>query len=374
MDTSNEGQNSSLLENESTPKDKNKRSKRWRKKSKKESSPLQKDFAESGKENSDLTEEQVDDKVKGKEKKSLKGRIKKMSLRKLSKQEKKNVSEITEESEKQETSIYEKDAKPEDVKMMIDEEKGKPGTSGVENESKDIIDKSEGIEKEEGARGAENKEKNEKEDRISEEEEDIAETSTEIRRKEDEERRKSRDNFDAVIVELGTKGPKDQNDSATPAEGDNAEIINDALEEKETATTTKEAENEHEPDVIVKIENEDGDNFIDEFELLSKEDDDEMITDDGPNTEENEKPLLEAATETKQREDEKEANTTDNENEAEENTKPETETEGAKEFAPIKGENLDLSQKIRRKAVGKVVGRYRQVHLTKTYCQCCSVM
>ena len=372
MDTSNEGQNSSLLENESTPKDKNKRSKRWRKKSKKESSPLQKDFAESGKENSDLMEEQIDDKAKGKEKKSLKGRIKKMSLRKLSKQEKKNISEMAEEKEKQETSINEKDAKPEDVKMVIDEEKGEPGTSGVENESKDIINKSEGIEKER-ARGDEKK-KNEEEDRMSEEEENIAETSTEIRKREDEERRKSRDNFDAVIVELGRKGPKDQIDSATPAEGDNAEVINDALEEKETATTTKEAENENEPDLIVKIENEDGDNFIDEFELLSKEDDDEMITDDGPNIEENEKPLLEAATETKQGEGETEANTTDNENEAEENAKPENETEGAKEFAPIKGENLDLSQKIRRKAVGKVVGRYRQVHLTKTYCQCCSVM
>lgn len=377
--TSNEGQNSSLLENENTPKDnKNKRSKRWRKKSsKKESSQPQKDFAESGKENSDLTDDQADDKAKGKEKKSLKGRIKKMSLRKLSKQDKKNYAEIAEENEKQEKNIDEKDTKQEDEKVAVEDEESKPGASGVENESKDINYKSEGTEKEEGVRGTECEEKNEQEKKEEEdcisEEDDIAETSTEIRKKEDEERRKSRDNFDAVVLELETKGPKDQNNSATPAEGDNAENVEDAVKEKETPTATKKAAKESELDEIVKIENVDGGDFIDEFELLNKEDDDEMIIDGRRDIEENEKPLLGAEIQTKQ-EDEKQADPTDNEDEAEENAKPDNETEGAKEFGPIKGENLDLSQKIARKAVGKVVGRYRQVHLTKTYCQCCSVM
>ena len=347
------------LETEKVLKDEKKKgSKRWRKKSSKgELSSAQKEFLDRGKQKSDLGDEES--KGKAKEKKSFKGRIRKISLRKLSKTEKKNVMDQGQTSFDAEDEVN-KDAEnqPNEKQKCATEIAGEVGKEKnydlqkgdiedkIEDEVKAIV--SDEVQDDENC--GNNKETDQLTsllpvDRDDREEESHFETSTEVSKKEDMERRKSKENFDAVIVELANKDPGlgNNNDNTTTEISANEKLVENGATEKEAIAPEECNTETNDLAVETYIEN------------AGRNEEDKLLSD------------IE-----EEQAERKEKSLNDSEMEAED--KNEDEANDPKTFRPLRDENLDISQKIAKKAMGKVVGRYRQVQLTKTYCACCSVM
>eukprot|EP00795_Rhopilema_esculentum_P015555 gene15555-6820_t len=336
------------LETEKVLKDEKKKgSKRWRKKSSKgELSSAQKEFLDRGKQKSDLGDEEC--KGKAKEKKSFKGRIRKISLRKLSKTEKKNVMDQGQTSFDAEGEVNQDTGNQQNEKQEYATE-----IAGEVDKKKNYDLQKGDIEASAEVQEDENCGSNEETDQITSllpvdddrEEESHFETSTEVSNREDMERRKSKDDFAAVIVELANKdhGLGNNNDNATTEISTNEKLVENGATEKEAIAPEECNTETNDLAVETYIEN------------AGRNEEDKLLSD-----------IEEERTERKE--------TSFNDNEMEAEDKNEDEANDPKTFRPLKDENLDISQKIAKKAMGKVVGRYRQVQLTKTYCACCSVM
>ena len=363
---------------------KSKKSKKWKKKfSRGEPSTSQKEFAENGKENFDSSQP---GKAIEKEKKSLKERIRKISIRKTSKTEKKSIGQSgkaeeddgkTEQKQYEETKIDEMN----DEKIVSDKNEAE---SKVEVEVEEVTgQKNQHVEDEEiddsnKITELESVKENEAVDRTNyettgdlQENEKCFETSGEIRKFEEAERRKSRENFDAVIAELTFKDV-----NAKEETGADEQVLENNHESTEGKVPELDADEEDfdenmkkngDENVPLQFERKgeaevevDGDNNTGEISSYPKSK--EEGTQNNETTDDCKKQLIDSNDEEKDKDD------------VETELRNEEKNDADKLFGPAKEENLDLSQKIAKKAVGKVVGRYRQVHLTKTYCQCCSLM
>eukprot|EP00794_Sanderia_malayensis_P014123 gene14123-15600_t len=154
------------------------------------------------------------------------------------------------------------------------------------------------------------------------------ETSEEQRQIEEDERRKSKELFDAVVCELDVN---------------NKVCSGDAEERVEEKACDSDAE-EFQANTPVKMS--------------------ELLKDEEGNDED------------QQQQQVNNVDTNDvSEKNTDENEAVEHEKEATKLLSPTKEDNNELSQRIARKAVGKLSNKYRQVQITRTYCtQCCTVM
>ena len=355
---------------------KSKKSKKWKRKSHRgETSASMKNSSENGTD-SDLCDNE-EGKPSARERKSLKDRIKKMSIRKSSKADRRNGSRLSEKTE-EELSEREQEASKVGKEPELCEEnhdgdgikaEEKMNGSYVSDEHCDDIGE-EGLRKiEEQDKLAVIRECTEKDKvdpaQAEQENENFLESSCEVRKLEEDERRKSKENFDAVIAELVCKEvdlkeepieqgtmhnceSKTQEEKAPRCELLETEtdgIINEDspienAEQKGTESTLLDDKSSSTVSISPKPDDEPTTNNCIDYLQRSHHDDleQEMKTNLDPGFENN------------------------------------AENKDKKVFRHINDENLDISQKITKKTVGKVVGRYRQVHLTKTYCQCCSLM
>ena len=354
--------NKDLPEEEGLIKEKKgRKSKKWRKKSSKKDSPPLRKQSTKGDESLDLTDAEPG-KAADKEKKSFKERIRKISLRKVAKNEKRDKGDDSDEKPEEiaKEDVRKLEAESEEVKLG-EISNGIPEKEGGEVEQKV---KSVGGEREEELGHVESENECRKIEKTEEQDENAAtseqcndldekcfSTSTEVQKMEVAEREKSKEHFDAVIVELTTKDltPVDESNKESKAsEGDkNGETVLEEIEEESLQREVSEG---------MEMEQS-------EFNVETQDCDDEKAEDERKD-DEGESDAIPLA----------ESEESEGANDAEVQSINAEKKDGSNTFRPIKEESLDLSQKIAKKAVGKVVGRYRQVHLTKTYCQCCSVM
>ena len=357
----------------SSKENKSKKSKKWKKKSNRgAASALHNSFGENGQENLEVFDN-GNGKSSEKERKSLKERIRKISIRKSSKTEKRSRAGLSKKTQEKTNKIEEELCEETKITEFCNEKYGddkartdeRVDANYLEDEQYKIIGDEQSnpgmtddLKINEYAR--EDKVENEP---AEPESENYYESSCEIRKLEEVERRKSKDNFDAVIAELEFK--ELQLKEEVHAQG---KICNNVDKTTEEATKTiNSLEEEVEEDISrcspVQIEEKKEsetealrDSSLPEISMCSNSCESRRAngeTHDKQLQHDNHKEVLKGGLK---------------------NGLENKENEDKKTFRPIKEENSDTSQKITRKAVGKVVGRYRQVHLTKTYCQCCSLM
>ena len=363
---------------------KSKKSKKWsRKPSRGETSDSPSHIGENKQAQSDLGGNEHDKKGEKATRKSLKGKIKKISLRKASKKEKRNIS-FHEKLEDEAQGKEQEQLKATKLIGYHDKEHEHVATS-IENKSEmGYLNSNEG--------GKELTQQDELSDEVNvvgksfqndEVDNKIEFQKVEMRQEktysteeiEDGVRKKSKENFDAVIVELGCKElqlTKEvveiesvdddthviSNEVKFPAlELTEAEEKNSSSQEEDKISITNDCNPINMAENFEKEQDENGKCFGTAYSSQSK-------------SNESKHENTECQRDIVQHEHHKQ----EVKDKLDIGLERKGELEKKNAIQQIKNNDMEISQKVTRKAVGKVVGRYRQAHLTKTYCQCCSVM
>ena len=365
-----------------SPKSKSKKSKKWRKKSNRgETSGSPSHIGENKQAQFDLAGKECDKKREKASRMSLKGRIKKMSLRKTSKIEKRNVSS-NEKVEDEEQGKEQEQLKATKLTGYHDEEHEHVATIESKsemgyinsNEAEEELTQHDELSDEVNVEG-ESFQNVEVDNKFEFKKVEMChEMPCEIEQSEDNERKKSKANFDAVIVELGCKEVQLTNELVAMESVDN-DVHDISGEEKFPALELNEVEEKNSSNQEEKITNTNESSQItieEDFKKVQEESGNGFATDNSSQSRSNE---------SKHENTECQSNIVQHEHHNEEMKKKldiglesKGEFQKKRTLQQIKNDETEISQKVTRKAVGKVVGRYRQAQLTKTYCQCCSLM